>query len=256
MFVCFDSVSQNLNYSELRFISVDEPPANYLDSSGELSGFVTEIVKQLQKQLQNDTSIEVMPEARAIRTLDTSPNVIMFSLSRSEERENKYHWLAHVITKRWIFFSRFDSSHEASTLSHIVSSRTVGVIHGDIRERWLQKQNTSNLISILDYNNAVEMLMRDRFDFLFYESFGVFSTLKKLGYSSDMVKSELVARESDVYIVMSKSIDDSALVLEIQNQFSILKKSDWYSNHLNKWVKKLNAEGVADAWTAHGVLKY
>lgn len=87
MFVCFDSVSQNLNYSELRFISVDEPPANYLNSSGELSGFVTEIVKQLQKQLQNDTSIEVMPEARAIRTLDTSPNVIMFSLSRSEERE-------------------------------------------------------------------------------------------------------------------------------------------------------------------------
>lgn len=256
IFLCFKSFGQSINYSDLRFITVDEAPANYLDSSGELSGFVTEIIKQLQNQLQIDTKIEVMSEARAIRTLDSSPNVIMFSISRSEERESKYHWLAHVLTKRWIFFSRADFPYQISKLPDAHSSIRVGVIRGDIRESWLQKKQVPNLVSILNYNNAVEMLIRDRIGLLFYESFGVFTTLKSLGYGHEDVKSQLVATESDVYIVMSKSKGDSILVSELQNQITTLKKSDWYSSHLNRWIKKLNDAGVADAWSAKGVLKY
>lgn len=247
---CSESIGQSADYSELRFITVDEPPANYVDEFGELSGYVTDIVKQLQNQMQIDIFVEVMPEARAIRTLDSSPNVIMFSMSRTKERENKYHWLGHVLTKRWIFFSKADFPDNISKLSQVLESpKRTGVIRGDIRERWLLGKHAPNIVSLLNYNNAVEMLMRGRIDFLFYESFGVFATLKRLGHSSEEVKSQLVATESDVYIVMSKSKGDSTLVSELQNQITTLKKSDWYSNHLNHWVKKLNTEGVADAWS-------
>ena len=248
--------NQPSDYSALRFITVDEAPANYTDESGELTGYVTEIVNQLQRQLESNLELEIMPEARAIRTLETTPNVIMFSLSRTSEREDKYHWLSHVITKRWIFFSRFDSSFKVTSISDVIDSKTVGVIRGDIRERWLQERKTRGLVSILNYDNAIEMLLRERIDFLFYESFGVYMMLKKLGYSNDLVRSQLVATESDVYIVMSKSEGSEAIANELQKQLETLKNSSWYEKHLDTWIKSLNKQQLADAWADDGVLKY
>lgn len=256
IFLGFGAAGKQLEYTDLRFISVDEAPANYLNESGELSGFVTEIIKRLQLQLKIDTDIEVMPEARAIKTLDSHSNVIMFSISRSVDRESKYHWLAHVVSKRWVLFSKFESPYYVTSVDQVIRNKSIGVIRGDIREKWLQDKHAVNLVSVVDYSSAVEMLMRDRFEFLFFESFGVYSILQKLGFRSDAVRSQLIASESDVYIVMSKLESNSILAKELQNQLALIKSSDWYQSHLDIWVKKLNELGVADAWVSNGVLKY
>ncbi|WP_157964731.1 substrate-binding periplasmic protein [Algibacillus agarilyticus] len=252
----FYSYSNEFNYSELRFISVNEAPANFLNEKRELSGYVFEIVKRLQKQLNINTETEVLPEVRALRTLDTEPNVLMFSLSRTNEREDRYHWLAHVLSKRWIFYSLSHAPFEVSSIQQILASRTVGVVRGDIREKWLLDKNASNLVSALNYDHAVKMLMHGRFDTLFFESFGMYSTLKKIGYRTDSVRSLLVANESDVYIALSKSGTSKKLAEQLQKQFILLVSSEWYANHVNEWVKKLNAEGSADAWIKGNILNY
>jgi len=255
-FICFFSEGKESLYSDLRFISVDEAPANYYDETGGFSGYVTQIVEQLQKQLQIENEIEVMPEARAMRTLDTKPNVIMFSISRTKERESNYHWLAHVLSKRWIFYSRIDSYFDISSIQDIRKLKAVGVIRGDIREKWLRDNGVNNVVSILNYDNGVAMLMRGRIDLLFYESFGILNTLQKLGYKNNSVTSQFVTAESDVYIVMSKSENSVVLTQKLQKQLSILQASDWYKSHIAKWRDKLNEKHLADAWIKDGVLKY
>jgi len=256
LFIGSELSANELRFNELRFVSVDEPPANFLNERGGVNGYVAEIIKELQKQLKIDNEIEVMPEARALHTLDANPNVVMFSISRTPEREQKYHWLAHVLTKRWIFYSLHDSPLDVSSLEQVIHSRTIGVVRGDIREKWLQERQASKLVRILNYNNAIEMLLMERIDLLFYESFGVYGTLKKLGYKSNMIKSQFVANASNVYIVMSKTVGSEVMAEALQSRLTELKKSKWYQANTKRWVDDLNRSGGADAWVFKGILHY
>lgn len=83
----FSAVGETPCYSALRFISVNEAPANYLDENGEFTGFTTGIIRQLQRQLDINAPLEIMPEARAMKTFNSNANVVMFSISRTRQRE-------------------------------------------------------------------------------------------------------------------------------------------------------------------------
>lgn len=244
------------DFTDLRFITVDEPPANYLSQNGVVSGYTVDIVNHLQAQLGFVTDIEVMPESRAMHTLEQDYGVVMFSISRTAEREHKYHWLAHVISKRWAFYSRHDSKLTITSLEDLLDSNTVGVIRGDIRQSWLKEKNARYLVELSEYDRAIEMLLGERIDLLFYESFGIFSTLQKLGYNSNSVKLQFIANESDVYIVMSKFAGSEKLANKLEKHFAEIKTSDWHKKHTATWQAKLNILGIADAWVVDGVLHY
>lgn len=256
LWICFPAFADMPTDPPLRFVSVDEAPANYYDENNEFTGYVVGIVKQLQKQLNIDSEIEVMPEARAMVTLNNNPNIVIFSISRTKQREQNYHWLGHVISKRWLLYSRADYADDVTSLQQIMDNKVIGTIRGDIREKWLKDQNTNLVVSIPDYESAIKMLMYGRIDFLLFESFGVYSALKNLGYKNNAVKGQFVVTESDVYIAMSKSPGSEKLALMLQKELEILMASDWFKVHTNKWVKKLNAEKVSHAWFAKGVLQY
>ena len=141
----FNAVGETPCYSALRFISVNEAPANYVDENGEFDGFTTGIVKQLQRQLDINIPLEVMPEARAMMTLNSNANVVMFSISRTRQRESNYHWLGHVISKRWVLYSRYDSQDDVTSLQQVIDTKVNGVIRGDIREKWVNKLNAEKV---------------------------------------------------------------------------------------------------------------
>ncbi|MGZ9898249.1 substrate-binding periplasmic protein [Shewanella gaetbuli] len=252
----FTTSANQASFEQLRFITVNEAPANFVDENGEINGYVTDIVKQLQTKLQINNPIQVMPEARALYTLNNSPNVVMFSISRNSAREHKYHWLAHVLTKRWIFYSSFSPLINTSTLEQAIDTQTIGVIRGDVREKWLKDRNAKHLVIAPNYENAVKMLIRKRIDLLFFESYGVYTTLEQLGYEKDEVQAQYVANASDVYIVMSKSEGSEAIATELQNQLSELKSTNWYKNNLQRWIDELNQAESAEAWQHDGVLQY
>ena len=55
---------------------------------------------------------------------------------------------------------------------------------------------------------------------------------------------------------MSKSSRSEKVANYLQKQLTLLQALDWYKNHNEKWVKKLNTDYVSHAWVAKGILKY
>lgn len=249
-------IANDVQFDKLRFVTVNEAPANYINENGEIRGFVVDIIKKLQQQLEIDNPIEVMPEARAMRTLDTEANIVMFSTSRTPERENKYHWLTHVITKRWIFYSNSVSAIEASTIDEVLDTKIIGVIRGDIREQWIKEKGAKFVSTAPNYEQAIEMLLKGRTDLLFFESFGVYTTLQMLGYQKSELKPQFTANTSDVYIVLSKSPESDAMAQVLRTALMDLQASSWYQSHIDKWITQLNEIESADAWVHDGVLQY
>lgn len=255
LFITTFKLAAQVDFDSLRFVTVNEPPANYLSKQNELSGYSVEIIRQLQQKLGVNQKIEVMPEARAMHTLDNYPNVVMFSITRNAEREDKYHWLAHVLSKRWIFFSKHDSLLDASSLEQIIDSR-IGVVRGDVREGWLKQKGASDLASVVSYDSAIKMLLSERIELLLYESFGVYSSLKKLGYRRDAVKPQYVAKSSDVYIVMSKFEGSEQIASQLQSALKDIMTSKWHEGYLNAWVNQMNEIEKANIWIHNGIVQY
>ena len=105
MGLCLNVIAEQ---PELTFITVDEPPLNYIDETGSATGFSIDLVRLIQKKLNRVKKIEFFPEGRAIKYAELHENTVIFSLSRTPERENKFYWLQQVAQKDWVLYARAD----------------------------------------------------------------------------------------------------------------------------------------------------
>lgn len=73
-------------------------PYNYIDKQGVIVGKSTDFVKKILTYSGVDYSIEVYPWARAIRLATTHPNVLIYSILRTPNRENMFYWFCPIGT--------------------------------------------------------------------------------------------------------------------------------------------------------------
>jgi ABC-type amino acid transport substrate-binding protein len=100
-------MNNNITFAEaLTILTVEEPPSSYLDANGEPAGFSVDMVREIQDRINNSDAIQFVPETRALKTALGSPNVVLFSFSRTQERENQFHWIMLLIRKPWAMYSK------------------------------------------------------------------------------------------------------------------------------------------------------
>ncbi len=79
----------------LNTVASEHKLLQYLDD-GEVKGPAAEIYQLLLKESSLVSHLEVLPWARAYRIAEKSANTLVFSMVRTAERENKFHWLLKV----------------------------------------------------------------------------------------------------------------------------------------------------------------
>ena len=94
--VAFVYTSQ-VNARADQWLAVTEnfPPYNYTDA-GEPAGYSTDLVKRLSIESGVNFKIEVLPWSRAMFLASSEPNVLIFSMLRTPDREDKYHWIGSI----------------------------------------------------------------------------------------------------------------------------------------------------------------
>lgn len=197
---CFSAQAQ-----PLLLITVIEPPASFINSHGEPSGYATELVQALQKQAHDDSNIHIMPESRALLTAERQPNVMLFGFSRTPERESKYHWIMPLLKKRWVIYARRDSTIKINSLNDLRSLNSIGVVRGDVREEWLQQQGFSNLHSSDSHAQNLARLQSGRLEVIAYEPQGIQYLLKETGLIASDFKEVYQFHSSEVWLLMSRT---------------------------------------------------
>ena len=222
-----------------RIITVDEPPASFVNAQGEVDGYVTDIVKLMQKKMGDSSKIEVVPEVRALNVANHTANVLFFSFSRTTGREHNYHWLGLVSKKRWHLFTLQSSPLKVEQLSDLHSIGTIGVVRGDVREEWLKAEGFNNLYSVTQHKQSVQLLLKKRVDAIAYETQGLAYISQSLKLDRGVFKSAYVLNESDVYIAMSKQGTNQALLAKWQDAFNAIKLSGELLSISLKWQEKI-----------------
>ncbi len=240
----------------LRIITVVEPPASYLDSHGQLTGFSVEVVQAIQRSLDDKTVIEVLPEARAIHIARTEPNVVLFSFSRTPKREDEFYWLGQLSAKAWSVYALSSNPVHIESLEQLRKVQAIGVVRGDIREEWLTEQGFGNLHPSVNHQQNIHRLRSGRLDLIAYESQGIQHLLWEEGLQTSDVKSVFNLKTSDVYLLMSKSGTDPKLMQNWKTAAEKFRRSGQQQFIAEKWQMILKHYHNINTEAVEGVLYF
>jgi polar amino acid transport system substrate-binding protein len=248
---CFKLQGQNL-----RIITVVEPPASYLDSHGQLTGFSVEVVQAIQRSLNDKTVIEVVPEARAMHIARTEPNVILFGFSKTEKREHEFYWLGQLSVKSWSVYALSTNPVQIQSLEELRKVKAIGVVRGDIREEWLIEEGFLNLHPSVNHKQNIHRLRSGRLDLIAYENQGIQHLLWEEGLQTSDVKSVFNLKTSDVYLLMSKPGTDPELWQLWKNAADKFRKSGQQQFIAEKWRMILKQYHNINTEAVDGVLYF
>jgi len=218
-------------YAELNEVDsrlVQTPDGNRVE------GVASELVRQLLASRGYRADIRVVPWARLMQNLESEPNVLGMNMTRTPEREQRFHWLGEIRPVTFKLWGLRDRLHELPRTLDDASSFRISSYRNDVVEQHLLSKGFSNLVYISDNFNSFAMLQRGRIDL------ASFSDLEMQGYIAQASElGGLIAPVVDLeeistaqFLVMSKN-SDTDLVHTLDSAFKDLIRSGEHQRILN-----------------------
>ncbi|EWH02133.1 substrate-binding periplasmic protein [Halomonas sp. BC04] len=213
---------------ELTFITEEYPPYNY--KHGErLEGLSIETLERIFEETATPLSrddIHYLPWARGYETALTDPATVLFSTTRTEQRESLFQWVGPIATDRVTLIARRDSGIELDSLDDLMTGTyRVAVIREDIGAQRLQEAGipSDQLHLAMSNVSALKMLERGRVDLWAYGEDVAFWLMEEHNLPIADFMSVLTISKSDLYYALHRDTDPD-LVARMQTALDALRR--------------------------------
>ena len=198
--------------SGLRIITEVYPPYNFVDKNNNVTGQSTEIVQVILEKTGTQATIEVMPLSEGLALTQKGPEVAIYSLNRTPQREKLFNWAGPIGHYEQAFYARKDSTIAINKLEDAKSVNKIGVYKGDAGAQFLASQGFTNLDESLTDTEALKKLMGGTVQLWLGNKEGLAITAEQAGVNpDDLVILPTVVIRADMYIAFSKDIPDSTV---------------------------------------------
>jgi polar amino acid transport system substrate-binding protein len=199
-----------LHAGPLRILTENLPPLNYV-KDGVLVGPSVEMVREIQKRIGSTEEIQVYPWARAYQIALEEENVVLFGVSHTPARENKFKWVGPLATKRDILVARKGSNLVINSLEDAKKVRRIGVLRDDTKEEFLTMHGFTNLEPVSDERKNAQKLMLGRIDLWVFKKPGLKTVCDLAGVDNDAVEEVFHLRETMVDIAFSRQTPEAVV---------------------------------------------
>ncbi|MDJ0984583.1 MAG: transporter substrate-binding domain-containing protein [Desulfobacterales bacterium] len=201
-------VGQPVLSADLTILTENLPPLNYVDN-GVLVGPSVEIVREIQRRVGSEEEIQVYPWARAYKMALEDKNVILFGMTYTKVRHDKFKWVGPLATKRDILVAKKDSGIKIKDLEDAKKVKRIGTLRDDTRGRLLQSQGFTNLEPVSDEQFNAKKLALGRIDLWAYKIPGLRTVCDLAGVDHTAFEEVYHLREIDLMIAFSKKTSNS-----------------------------------------------
>ncbi len=227
---------------ELTILTENYPPYNYSEEkNGRVIGFTTELVEAILKETGNEhLTIELYPWKRAYMMVQKEPNILLFTMTRTKERENLFKWVGPVAERvQWLWKLKKRTDINIKTLKD-AENYTITVVPDSAVYQYLVSQgfkDEKQLRPIYDGNLSTKKFLVGHDDLLFDTKLGMAYRLKLLGKSADLVEPVLALPSTgNYYLAFSLRTPDSTVSL-FQEVLDNLKSNGTFNRILQKYTK-------------------
>jgi polar amino acid transport system substrate-binding protein len=222
---------------ELTVLTENLPPLNYVDN-GVLVGPSVEIVREIIKRVGSHEQIQVYPWARAYKMALEEENVVLFGMTYTKVRQDKFKWVGPLATKRDILVGKKYSGIKISSLEDAKKVGRIGTLRDDTRERLLKSHGFLNLESVSDEQLNAQKLAIGRIDLWAYKIPGLRTVCDLAGVDHTDFEEVVHLRKIDLMIAFSKKTSD-AIVQQWRDTFREMSSDGTLLQIRKKWNRKL-----------------
>jgi polar amino acid transport system substrate-binding protein len=150
-----------------RILAVTEITSfSYLEN-GKVGGPATRLVEQTLKAAGlNDYQVTLYPWARAYDMALSEPNVLIYVIARTPEREPLFKWVGQFATMEPLLFKLASRNDIAPQSLEDASRYRVGVTRDDIRHKYLQTQGFKRLVVSAQNTDNFRKLLNGQIDLM------------------------------------------------------------------------------------------
>lgn len=166
---------------EIKIVTEELVPFNYVED-GELRGSATELIKKVLENLPNySAEFKVLPWARAYNVAIKEDNVLIYSMLRSEEREDQFKWVAKVAELK-VGLLRLKSRSDLNIVDLTdLKNHAMAVYVDSAAQHYLEANEISFSNVVANYESTIHLLLSGRVNFVPGGVVPLFAKAKELG---------------------------------------------------------------------------
>ncbi|WGV98735.1 transporter substrate-binding domain-containing protein [Vibrio sp. YMD68] len=217
--------SQNDNVGRALYLTEEYPPANFI-LDGQLTGYSVDLLRAAAKAVGEDIGsnhIVLQSWSDAYRTALTTPNTAVFSMTRTEHREDLFLWVGPISKVRVVVMAKRDSNINVDKSLDMAKYR-IGVVEDDIGEQLLLDLGIPRaaMVEVKDVGILAEMLTKNRVDLIAYSEKTALWMASQSGIKSNTFQRVYTLKEGYTYYAFNKD-SDPALIEKLQQGIDIIK---------------------------------
>ncbi|MGQ4878142.1 substrate-binding periplasmic protein [Billgrantia sp. LNSP4103-1] len=212
----------------LTFITEEYPPYSYRQAE-RLEGISIELLERIFAETDTALSradVRYYPWARGYDTALSEPGTVLFSTTRTEQRESLFQWVGPIATDRVTLIARRDSNIQLRNIGDVIDGGfRIAVIREDIGAQRLQEAGVpeSQVHAAISNISALRMLERGRVDLWAYSEDVAFWLMLQEGLPTTDYMPLLTISESDLYYALHRDTDPG-LVARMQEALDRLRE--------------------------------
>ena len=214
--LAFTALAGANDFSKLTIMTEDFPPFNY-NQDGKVAGSAVDLLIQASaaagKPIANN-DINLMNWARAYKAVQSGPNALLFSMTRTESRENLFKWAGPIGENRVVIWAKKSSG--IAPFDNIKDNALkVGVVRDTVGDQLMMTAGASDngLMRNSKPEGAAKMLISDRMKLWAYSENSGAQQLIAAGANVDDYEIVHVLKASQLFFAFSKDVDDSVVQL-------------------------------------------
>jgi len=219
------------------------PPLQLAKPGQKMHGLTADLVNSVVQDSQLPSTSNVYPWSRSYLLARTKPNVLIFPIIRTKEREGDFHWIGKI----WSFSAAI-YKHESRadiTVANLDDAKkyNISVYRNDFFHHYLLKNGFSpkKLSPVEDIEQSIKLFISGRVDLIVIDSSIFEYYLKQFNHDSTQYK-QLVkltdVKHKDAYIALSKSSSPS-MVSKLMSSYQHVSQSDKFVDIRQSWAEKL-----------------
>lgn len=222
----------------LMILTENLPPLNYV-KDGMLIGPAVEIVKEIQRRVGSNTQVQVYPWARAYKIALDEENIILFSMTHTQVRKDKFNWIGPIASKSDIFVAKKGSGIKINSIEDAKKVDFIGTLRDDVKDIFLKRRGFTNLVPTHDDQRNAKKLVLDRIDLWVTKKPGFKTICDLAGVNYHEIEEVYNIRELDISIAVSKKTSN-VIVQQWNTAFNEMLADGTIIQIKKKWNKILD----------------
>ena len=193
--------------SDLKMLTEEYPPVTFM-KDGKVSGFVTDVVREIIARQGIPDSIRLISWDEAYKVALSNPNVVLFSTERTEKREKLFQWVGPVGKNSAIFYAKKGSGIRINSLEEARKIAAIATTTDWFTEQYLKGKGFTNLVSSPLPVTNVKQLMNGEVQISVFTDITIPEIVKNAGYSMDDLEPVFTVSNTYFYIAVSLGTPD------------------------------------------------